>query len=94
MTLDPYFRIITNKPRHLIHWSLSKMVTELGSHLSEAASLPAPNSDKALQFTSVELPSLCKGQLELAHRWLTKTGFTVAPIVRCLYSMSPMVSLL
>ena len=28
--------------KYYIQWNLSKMVTELGSHLSKAASLPGP----------------------------------------------------
>ena len=56
---------------NVIQWNLSKMVIELGSHLSKTASLPGPSGTKTLQSTSVEQPPLYKGQLELAHRWLS-----------------------
>ena len=49
-----------------LRWSLCKAATSL----KQPASL-APNKTKALQSTSVEQPPLYKGQLELAHRWLS-----------------------
>ena len=60
-----------------IQWALSKVVTVLGSHLSKQPASLAPYSTKSLRSTSVEQSPLYKGQLELAHRWLSWTGFTV-----------------
>ena len=63
----------------------SKVVTVLGSHLSKAASLPGPKILIALKHcnlrTSLKQPPLYKRQLELAHRWLYFTGFTVLSVV-------------
>ena len=55
--------------RTCLRLSLCKVATSL----KQLASL-APNSTKTLQFTSVEQPSLYKGELELAHRWMSETS--------------------
>ena len=60
-----------------VQWSLAKMVTVLGRHLFKQTASLSPNSTKTLQSTSVEQPPLYKDPLELTHRWLPKTGFTV-----------------
>ena len=57
----------------------------INSHLSKTASLSSPNSTnnintnnaKPLQSTSIMQPPFYKGQLRLARRWLSRTGFTV-----------------
>ena len=55
-----------------LRWSLCKAATSL----KQPASLP-PDSTKALESIFVEQPPLYNGQLELAHRRLSKPGFTV-----------------
>ena len=60
-----------------VQWSLAKMVTALGSHLFKRPASLSPNSTKALQSLFVEQSPLYKDPLELAHRWLSKTGFTI-----------------
>ena len=65
--------------RHCTYYSGTSLSTSLclaATSLKQPASL-TPSSTIALQ-TAVEQPTLCKGQLELAHKWLSKAGFTVA----------------
>ena len=63
--------VISVVPQQMVQWTVSKMVTVLGSHLSKTASFFGPNGTKALQSTFVGQPPLYEGQLELAHRWLS-----------------------
>ena len=52
------------------------MINEAAISLKQPASL-APDSTKALQSINLEQPPLYNGQVQLAYRWLSFTGFTV-----------------
>ena len=66
-----------------LQWNLSKMVTELGSHLSTQPASLVQNSTNTLQSTSVEQPPLYKGQLELIHWWLSSVSLYSQPNPWC-----------